>query len=217
MIIAILGTGGVGRTLAQRLATRHQVRLGTRDAGQVRDDLQTWLDANPAVTLHRFADAALGADLVLNATPGEVALDVLDAVGADTLDGAVILDLSNPLDFSRGFPPSLFVGQEDSLGERIQRRFPNARVVKSLNTLTADLMLNPAALTAPSTVFVGGDDADAKALVTSLLRESGHTDVIDLGGIESSRAAEHYLLLWIRLMGSLGTPTFNLSIVRQPS
>jgi predicted dinucleotide-binding enzyme len=126
----------------------------------------------------------------------------------------VILDISNPLDFSQGFPPTLFVKDSDSLGEQIQRAFPQARVVKTLNTLNADLMVHPASLGAESSVFVSGDDADAKATVTELLESFGHTDVIDLGDISTARGTEMYLPIWLRLMGALGTAAFNVKVVR---
>jgi predicted dinucleotide-binding enzyme len=126
----------------------------------------------------------------------------------------VLLDISNPLDFSQGFPPTLFVKDTDSLGEQVQRAFPDARVVKTLNTLTADLMVNPKNLGEESTVFVSGDDAAAKATVTELLRSFGHTDVIDLGDISTARGAEMLMPVWLRLMGTLGTANFNIKIVR---
>lgn len=145
---------------------------------------------------------------------GSAALDMLTAAGADHLAGKVVLDISNPLDFSAGFPPTLFVKDTDSLGEQVQAAFPEARVVKSLNTLTAALMVEPGLLGATTTVFVSGDDAAAKATVTDLLTGFGHTDVIDLGGIETARGTEMFLPLWLRTMGALGTGMFNISVVR---
>ena len=121
---------------------------------------------------------------------------------------------ANPLDFSQGFPPTLFVKDTDSLGEQIQRAFPRGRVVKTLNTLNADLMVDPASLGAESSVFVSGDDPAAKATVTELLESFGHTDVIDLGDISTARGTEMYLPIWLRLMGALGTAAFNVKIVR---
>jgi 8-hydroxy-5-deazaflavin:NADPH oxidoreductase len=126
------------------------------------------------------------------------------------------MDLSNPLDFSQGFPPTLFVKDTDSLGERIQAALPQARVVKTLNTLTAELMVRPGQLAGDHTVFVGGDDPAAKQVVVDLLHGMGHTDVIDLGDITSSRGAEMFLPLWLRVMQSLGTGMFNVKVVREP-
>ena len=134
--------------------------------------------------------------------------------GADNLAGKVLIDIANPLDFSQGMPPTLFVKDTDSLGEQIQRAFPETRVVKTLNTLTADLMVRPGTLAEGSSVFVSGNDADAKAVVSTLLKEFGHTDVIDLGDLSTARGTEMLLPVWLRLWGALGTPIFNFKIVR---
>ncbi len=218
MKIAVLGTGMVGRALAGRMAELgHEVVMGTRDPGVARgrgDDAAAWLAEHPEVTLAPFSEAAGEAELVVNASGGLVALEVLAQVGANALAGKVLMDISNPLDFSNGFPPTLAVKDTDSLGEQIQRNYPGARVVKALNTLNADLMVHPEVLPDATTVFVSGDDADAKAVVTGLLESFGHTDVLDLGGIETARGTEMYLPLWLRLMGSLDTPTFNIKVVR---
>lgn len=216
-----MGTGAVGRTLAGRLAElNHEVTVGTRDpeataARTGEGSFAEWSEANPAVALASFSDAATGAELVLNATSGEVSIDALGAAGAPNLAGKVLLDVSNPLDFSQGMPPTLSVLNTDSLGERIQRAFPDARVVKSLNTMNAEIMTDPQRLAdGDHSVFVSGDDADAKRTVRALLEQMGHTDVIDLGGIETSRGTEMILPLWLRLFGSLGHLEFNFKIVR---
>lgn len=226
MKIAVLGTGTVGRTLAARFADLgHDVAVGTRDAAATlsRDEadamgnppFSTWAGEHPQVALVEFADLAADTDVVVNATNGAGSLDALARVDAEVLDGMVLLDVSNPLDFSRGMPPTLFVKDDDSLGERIQRAFPRARVVKSLNTMTAALMADPAALAeGDHSVLVSGNDAEAKKAVTSLLESLGHTDVVDLGDITTARGAEMWLPLWLRLWGALGTPMFNLKIVR---
>jgi 8-hydroxy-5-deazaflavin:NADPH oxidoreductase len=225
MKIAVLGTGMVGRTIAGRLASLgHDTTIGTRDPaetmarsepdGMGNPPYAVWAAEQPTVTLATFADAATDAELVVNASNGEAALDVLRLAGADNLAGKIVLDVSNPLDFSAGFPPTLSVSNTDSLAEQLQREFPDARVVKSLNTMNANLMVDPASLCSESTVFVSGDDADAKAAVTSLLESFGHTDVIDLGDITTARGSEMLLPVWLRLMGSLGTAKFNFKIVR---
>lgn len=211
MRCAVLGTGNVGRTIAARLVELgHDVRLGTRDPGATRsrDD---WTDV-PGAALVRFGEATVDADLVVHAGSGAAALDLLAQAG--DLSGCVLVDISNPLDFSTGFPPTLSVKDTDSLGEQIQRAFPDARVVKTLNTLTAELMAHPERLPEPTSVFVSGDDRDAKKTVTALLTEMGHRDVIDLGGIETARGVEMWLPLWLRLMGSFGTAEFNIKVVR---
>lgn len=208
---AVLGTGTVGRTIAAQLVELgHDVRLGTRDPGVTRAR-EGWSDV-PGVDLVTLAEATAGADLVVHAGNGAAALDLLAQAG--DLSGRVVVDVSNPLDFSEGFPPTLSVKDTDSLGEQIQRAFPDALVVKTLNTLTAELMVHPDRLPEPTSVFVSGDDVSAKERVTELLTELGHRDVIDLGGIETSRGVEMWLPLWLRLMGSLGTAEFNLKVVR---
>lgn len=225
MNIAVLGTGMVGRAIAGRLhELGHTVVVGTRDPkatlartepdGMGNPPFSAWHGAHPDIGLVTFADAAAQAELVVNATGGGATLEVLTLAGADNLAGKVLVDLSNPLDFAAGFPPSLFVKDTDSLGEQVQRSFPAARVVKTLNTLNASLMVRPDALGEPSTVFVSGDDTDAKATVTELLRSFGHQDVVDLGGIETARGVEMWLPLWLRVMGALGTPQFNIKVVR---
>ena len=225
MDIAVLGTGAVGRAIAGRLdELGHSVAIGTRDpaATTARVDpdqmgnppFGTWHAAHPGVELTTFADAAAGASLVVNASSGAVTFDVLDLAGADNLKGKVLLDIANALDFSAGFPPTLLVKDTDSLAEQVQRAYPGAKVVKALNTLTASLMVDPQSLGQSSTVFVSGDDADAKAQVVELLESFGHDDVIDLGALETARGAEMLLPLWLRLMGALGTGQFNFKVVR---
>ena len=213
MRIAVLGTGSVGRTLGKRLAELgHEVTLGTRDP-RTTSEREGW-QAPSGVGLADFATAAAGADVVINATNGRSSLAALGEAGHENLAGKVLVDVSNPLDFSAGFPPTLFVPNSDSLGEQIQRAFPGARVVKSLNTLTGSLMVDPSLLGEVSTVFVCGEDAGAKAVVVALLHDLGHSDVLDLGGIAAARGMEQWLLLWLRVMGALGGPQFNLRIVR---
>ena len=225
MKIAVLGTGMVGRALAARLAgLGHDVTIGTRDPqetlartepdGMGNPPFSTWTAEHADVAVATLRDAAAGAEFVVNATNGTGALPALEQAGAENLAGTVILDLSNPLDFSQGFPPTLFVKDTDSLGEQIQRAFPQTHVVKTLNTMNADLMVDPASLGAESSVFVSGNDAAAKATVTGLLESFGHTDVIDLGDISTARGPEMYLPIWLRLMGALGTAAFNVKVVR---
>jgi predicted dinucleotide-binding enzyme len=219
MRIAVLGTGEVGRTLAGRLdQLGHEVAVGTRDPEETagREAYAAWAAERPGVRLTTFTDAAAGADLVVNAASGDVSLGILDQAG-DHLDGKVLLDVSNPLDHSHGFPPRLFVKDDDSLAETIQRAHPRAKVVKSLNTMHNSAMADPRALGEPTTVFVSGDDADAKATVTALLEEMGHQDVLDLGGLETARGAEMWLPLWIRTAMALGGGDFNIKVVRGPT
>ena len=163
-----------------------------------------------------FADAAAHGDIVFNATSGLAALGALNAAGADTLRGKTVIDISNPLDFSAGFPPTLSVCNDDSLGEQIQRAFPDANIVKTLNTVNALVMVDPASVGGGEhDMFVAGNDAAAKAEATQILTDwFGWRTVIDLGDITNARGMEMYLPLWVRLYGNLGTGAFNIRIVR---
>ena len=226
MKIAVLGTGMVGRTIAGALAgLGHDVVIGTRDpqatlARTGPDMMGTppfaqWHAANSGVDVVPFADAAAGAEMLVNATNGSGSLAALAAAGSGNLAGKVIMDIANPLDFSQGMPPSLNPVNTDSLGEQIQRSFPEAHVVKTLNTMTASVMVDPARVAGGEhSVFVSGNDADAKAAVTEILKTFGHRDVIDLGDITSARGAEMILPIWLRLWGALGTGEFNFKIAR---
>ena len=226
MKIAVLGTGMVGRTIAGALAgLGHDVVIGTRDPqatlARTEPDMMgtapfaEWHAANAGVDVAAFADAASGAELIVNATNGAGSLAALAAAGTANLAGKIIMDIANPLDFSQGMPPSLNPVNTDSLGEEIQRSFPEAKVVKTLNTMTASVMVDPARVAGGDhTVFVSGDDADAKAAVTELLKGFGHRDVIDLGDITSARGAEMILPIWLRIWGALGTGEFNFKIAR---
>lgn len=215
MRIAILGTGAVGQALAGRLAELgHDVTVGTRDpaATAAKEEYAAWAGAHPDVGLGTFADATDGAPVVINATSGAVSLDVLRQAG--DLGGKVVLDVSNGLDFSGGFPPLISFPQDDSMAEQIQRAFPAALVVKSLNTMTAALMVHPEQLSDPGTVFLSGDDSSAKETVAGLLRELGHTDIFDLGDVTTARGVEWLMPAWLRVVGVLGTPLFNWKVVR---
>jgi predicted dinucleotide-binding enzyme len=214
--IGILGTGVVGTTLAGGwLAAGHDVRLGSRTPDN--PTAARWAaDHGDRAGHGTFADVAGSAEVVVNATSGAGTLAALESAGAERLAGKVLVDVAVPLDFSAGFPPSLFVKDTDSLGEQVQRAFPEARVVKALNTVTASVMVDPGALSAPTDLFVAGEDPGAKAAVVGLLTDLGWSAdrIHDLGGIEAARGTEMYLPLWIRTMQALGTATFNISVVR---
>ena len=226
MRLGILGTGTVGKTIAARLAgLEHDVMVGTRNpeetASRTEPDpygnppFSAWQEEHPEVKLGTFAQAAAHGEMIVNATAGAVSLEALEQAGEDNLSGKVLIDLSNPLDFSKGMPPSLSVVNTDSLGEQIQRRFPEAKVVKTLHTMNAYLMVDPAQLAGGDhTVFVSGDDPEAKAAVTDLLRSFGWTDIINLGDITTARGTEMLLPVWLRLFGALQKPVFNFKIVR---
>ena len=226
MRFGILGTGVVGKTIAVRLAgLGHDVIVGTRNPEETlsRTDpdqygnppFGAWQEEHPEVRLGTFAEAAAHGEMAVNATAGAVSLEALEQAGEDNLNGKILIDIANPLDFSKGMPPTLLVSNTDSLGEQIQRRFPEAKVVKTLHTMNAYVMVDPAQLAATDhTVFVSGDDAEAKARVSELLRSFGWSDIMDLGDITTARGTEMVLPIWVRLFGVLQKPIYNYKIVR---
>jgi len=214
MRIGILGTGIVGQTIGSRLVQLgHDVKLGARSA--TNEKAAKWVGGvGERGTQGTFADAAVFGEIVFNCTAGTISLDVIHAAGAENLKGKVLVDVSNPLDFSHGFPPTLTVCNTDSVGEQIQHAVPEARVVKTLNTMTAAVMVNPSAVPGDHEVFLCGNDADAKGRVTELLRSFGWRGVLDLGDITGARGMEMILPIWLRLMGTLKMPMFNFHIAR---
>jgi predicted dinucleotide-binding enzyme len=224
--ISVLGTGMVGQTIAAKLAELgHAVVVGTRDPaatlartapeGTASSPVKAWLEKHPGIELQTLAQAAQRAELVVNATGGGAALEALKAAGEEALAGKILIDVANPLDFSKGFPPSLSVCNTDSLGEQIQRAFPRTKVVKTLNTVNASLMVDPMRLAdGAHTVFLSGNDAAAKQTVAELLRSFGWQDTLDLGDITTARGAEMFLPLWVRMYGTLKTPQFSIKVVR---
>lgn len=215
MKIAILGTGTVGETLGDKLvALGHEVRMGSRTANN--EKAAAWVaKAGARASQGTFADAAAFAEVVFNCTAGTASLEAVKSAGAQALNGKVLVDVSNPLDFSKGFPPTLSVSNTDSLGEQLQRAFPDVKVVKALNTVAATVMVNPAMLSAPTDILISGNDTGAKKQVTQILTEGfGWKRVVDLGDITAARGMEMILPLWLRLYQTLGTPNFNFQIVR---
>jgi predicted dinucleotide-binding enzyme len=216
MKIGIFGTGMVGATIGNKLVSLgHEVKMGSRTANN--EKAVAWTKAAGAkASQGTFADAAAFGELFFNCTQGAGTLDALKAAGADNLKGKILIDLSNPLDFSKGMPPSLFSGNTDSLGERIQAAFPDTKVVKTLNTVTAEIMVNPGKIGGGDHhMFISGNDAGAKSTVGEFLKtQFGWKNLVDLGDITTARGTECYLPLWIRLWGSLKTAEFNIKIVR---
>jgi predicted dinucleotide-binding enzyme len=215
MNIGILGTGLVGNTLGTKLAALgHDVKMGARSA--TNEKAAVWIkQAGKRASQGTFAEAAAFGEVLLNCTSGMVSLDALRQAGAANLDGKVLIDVANPLDFSKGMPPRLSVCNDDSLGEQIQRAFPKARVVKALNTLTAALMTEPAALKGGDhDLFICGNDAKAKGTVREILQSFGWKTIHDLGDITTARGTEMFLALWIRLFAAFQSPQFNVKIVR---
>jgi hypothetical protein len=226
MKFGIFGTGIVGRTLAARLAQLgHEAMIGTRNVADTLARTQPdrmgnppfgeWHRQNAAVRLGSFAEAAAFGEMLVNATSGTGAPEALQAAGEANLAGKVLIDIANPLDYSTGMPPSLFVKDTDSLGEQLQRAFPDLRVVKTLNTMNAHVMVYPASVAdGDHTVFVSGNDAGAKAAVADLLRSFGWKDILDLGDITTARGVEMILPVWLRLRTVLQTSRFNFKIMK---
>lgn len=200
MRVAVLGAGVVGRSLAVKLReVGHEVLVGTR---------------NPRDGAVSYAEAAEAAEVVVNATNGAGSLEALEAAGGANLAGKLLIDVANPLDVSKGVPPGLTVCNDDSLGEQIQRAHQDAKVVKTLNTVNADVMVDPSGVPGEHVIFVCGNDEAAKAQTSELLGSFGWPAerIVDLGDITAARGPEMYVVLWVRLLGRLGTARFNISL-----
>lgn len=227
MKIAVLGTGTVGQIISEKLTeVGHDVIIGSRNVEEAlartkpdnfgRPPFNEWHQQHQDVNLGTYEEAASSAELIVNATNGSGSLEALEHAGKENLARKVLLDIANPLDFSKGFPPSLFISNTDSLGEQIQQKFPDAKVVKALNTMNVYIMVNPAVLPEDHNVFLSGNDADAKNKVKELLSSFGwkESNMIDMGDITTARGTEQLLPIWVRLWGALQTPMFNFKIVR---
>ncbi len=226
MKIAVLGTGVVGQTIAEKLAAlEHDVTMGTRDVKKAlattgkdmfgRPAFGEWYSGHANIKIATFADAAIFGEFIVNATNGMGSLNALEQAGKENMKNKILLDVSNPLDFSKGMPPSLSVSNTDSLGEQIQRAFPETKVVKSLQTMNAYLMVNPSLVPGDHTVFLGGNDTEAKLKIRGLLITFGWKDenILDLGDITTARGTEQMLPIWVRIMTTLQHPFFNFRIV----
>ena len=214
MRIGVLGTGVVGSRLGSKLvALGHDVKMGSRTANNAK--AAEWTKANgPRASAGTFADAANFGEVVFNCTPGLVSLEALKQAGGKNLGGKVLVDVANPLDFSKGMPPTLTVCNTDSLAEQIQRAYPDAKVVKALNTMGNEVMLNPGLVPGEHDTFVCGNDPQAKAQVVEIIRAIGWKNPIDLGDITAARGLEMMLPIFVRLVGTLHTRIFNFKIAR---
>jgi len=225
--IAVLGTGVVAQVISERLASLgHEVMLGTRNVEETlsraandnfgRPGFKDWAAQNPKIRLGTFADAAAFGELLVNATNGNGSLPALALAGKENLSGKTMIDISNPLDFSKGFPPSLTVCNTDSLAEQIQRAYTDVKVVKTLNTMNAYIQVNPALIPGDHTVFVNGNDATAKEEVKGILKSFGwrEDNIIDMGDITTARGTEMILPILVRLFGTLKHGTFNFHIAQ---
>ena len=215
MRIGVLGTGVVGHAIGTKLAQLgHEVKMGSRQSGN--EKAVTWARAaGEHASEGSFEDAAAFGEVIVNCTAGVHSLAALGAAGAANLTGKLLVDLANPLDYSSGMPPTLAVCNTSSLGEQIQSSFSDAKVVKALNTVTWEVMVEPARAPGDHVVFVCGEDADAKSQVSELLESFGWPPdrILDLGGIRAARGAEMYLPLLLTLSGELGTSHFNIAVL----
>ena len=213
MRIGVLGTGVVGQTIGSKLIQLgHEVMMGSRDPAN--PTAITWAKKEgPRASFGNFANAAAFGEILFNCTLGSASIQALHQAGNENLQGKILVDTANPLDYSTEVW-TLTVANTDSLGEQIQREFPGARVVKSLNTMNSNVMVDPDKLSERTDVFVSGDDIEAKAVVISILRDwFGWKSVIDLGGIATSRGAEMFVVLWQSLRTWTSSHRFNIKVV----
>lgn len=216
MKIAVLGTGNVGDTIGSKLIeVGHTVMMGSRTADNEK--------AKAFVARHNgkasagiFADAAAFGEIIFNCTAGVGSIEALKMAGEKNLNGKIIVDIANPLDFSRGMPPSLAISNTNSLGEEIQKVFPQTKVVKALNTMWCGLMVNPTMINGGDhSTFVSGNDADAKEQVKGILKSFGwlEKNILDLGDITKARGTEMYLPIWLSIYAATNNGAFNIKIV----
>jgi predicted dinucleotide-binding enzyme len=213
MNIGVLGTGVTGQTIGSRLIQLgHEVMLGSRD--EANPSAVVWAkDQGQHALYGTFKNAAVFGEIIFNCTLGSASLEALDLAGAENLKDKVLIDTSNPLDRSTDMW-TLTVSNTDSLGEQIQRAFPETRVVKTLNTVNANVMVDPAKLLEKTHVFVSGNDIEAKAIVVRILRDwFGWREIIDLGNITTARSVEMYVLLWHTLRNAISSQRFNIKVV----
>ena len=216
MKIAVLGTGMVGATISSKLIELgHEVKMGSRTA--TNEKAVEWTNANGKNASNgTYAEAATFGEIIFNCTSGMGTLEALNLAGEQNLTEKIIIDVSNPLDFSKGMPPTLSISNDNSLGEVIQKAFPNAKVVKTLNTMWCGLMVNPAMINGGDhNVFMSGNDTEAKASVKEILLSFGWTanNILDLGDIATARGTEMFLPLWLKIMGATNSGAFNIKIV----
>lgn len=220
MKIAVLGTGSVGETIGSALIAKgHQVKMGSRTASN--EKAAEWVKKIGANALQgTFADAAAFGEIIFNATKGENSIDALKQAGATNLKGKILIDIANPLDFYNGIPPSLLpsLSNTNSLGEEIQKTFPDVKVVKTLNTMWCGIMVNPAIIGGGDHVnYLCGNNADAKATVKNLLVDNfgwKEENLLDLGDITNARGTEAVLPIWLRVYMATHNGAFNFKIVK---
>jgi predicted dinucleotide-binding enzyme len=205
----------VGQIIGSKLIQLgHEVKMGSRTADN--EKAAQWVKANGVrASQGTFADAAAFGEILFNCTAGMASLDALRMAGPANLKDKILIDIANPLDFSKGMPPTLAICNTDSLGEQIQRAFPDVKVVKTLNTMNCNIMVNPSLVPGEHDVFICGNDAEAKTIATQILKDwFGWKSVIDLGDITNARGTEMLLPIWIRLWGVFGHANFNFKIAK---
>src|SRR5215203_505611 len=220
MNIGVLGTGMVGETIATALIEKgHQVRMGSRSANN--EKAATWVKkSNNKASQGDFNDAAAFGEIVFLCLNGAYALDAVRSINADSINGKVVIDLTNPLDFSKGMPPRLLEGLNNStsLGEEIQAVLPGASVVKTFNTINSNVMVNPKLVNnGDHTLFICGNDNDAKNKVKQFLVDTfgwKSENLMDLGGMITARGTEAYVPFWVMMMQATGSPMFNIKVVK---
>ena len=216
MKIAVLGTGNVGDTIGSKLiALGHTVMMGSRTADN--EKAKAFADRHvEKASAGTFADAASYGEIIFNCTAGVGSMEALKLAGEKNLSGKIIIDIANPLDFSKGMPPSLAISNTNSLGEEIQKAFPQTKVVKALNTMWCGLMVNPTMINGGDhSTFVCGNDTAAKEKVKEILKSFGWLDknILDLGDITKARGTEMYLPIWLNIYGATNNGAFNIKIV----
>jgi predicted dinucleotide-binding enzyme len=215
MNIGVLGTGVVGNAIGTKLIQLgNNVKIGSRTANNPKAG--EWVKANGKnASQGTFADAAAFGEIIFNCTSGAASLEVLYHAGEQNINGKILIDIANPLDFSKGMPPTLTVCNTDSLGEQIQRAFPKVKVVKTLNTVNSSVMVNPSLVPGETDMFISGNDNDAKTQVTGILKNwFGWKSIIDLGDISNARVQEMWVPFWVRLWGMFQTPNFNIKVIK---
>ncbi len=206
----------VGQAIGSKLIELgHDVSMGSREEGNPK--AQEWVKkTGPKASIGTFKDTAVFGELIFNCTAGAHSLEALQQAGEENLSEKILIDVANPLNFSKGMPPTLTICNTTSLGEEIQKAFPNTKVVKAFNTMNASLMVNSSLVSGDHNVLIGGNETSAKSEVINLITSFGwkKENIIDLGDISSARGTEAFLLLWVRLWGALQNPMFNIHIVK---
>lgn len=204
MRVGVLGSGEVGRCVAAGFSGRgHEVMIGSRDPAKA--ELREWLAGDGSgIEVGTFAETAAHGELLVLAVLGNAAEEAIADAGPDNFKGKIVIDAMNPLDFSGGFPPKLSIAGEDSLGERVQRALPDARVVKAFNTIGNPYFVDPSFSEGQPTMLIAGDDQSAKDTVRDVLTDFGWSDTVDIGGIEGSRELEAICVVWVKIGGARG-------------